>query len=139
GHDNYLRGVSAASATDVWAAGTYSTPAIAEPLFEHWDGKAWTVVRPAGVARAANKLVDVSAASGDDVWAVGTSFLLVGGDRPLTEHWDGVKWTELNAPRLGGEGSFSAVDAISSTDVWGVGYGQFAPSGMLIEFSRGTC
>jgi hypothetical protein len=38
---NILSGVSATSANDVWAVGSYDS---ANTLMEHWDGKTWSIV-----------------------------------------------------------------------------------------------
>jgi hypothetical protein len=52
--DNYLQGVTAVAAYDVWAVGyfcnTYQT------LFEHWNGSAWTVVSSANANLRNNAL-----------------------------------------------------------------------------------
>ena len=42
-----LTGIAAASATDIWAAGTTGSPesgGARDPLLEHWDGTQWTAV-----------------------------------------------------------------------------------------------
>jgi hypothetical protein len=42
--NNYLLGVVAISAADVWAVGYRVTNTGEKNLIEHWDGTAWTVV-----------------------------------------------------------------------------------------------
>ncbi len=72
----------------------------------------WSAVTsPAGV------LSGVAAFAADDVWAVGGS----GGD-PLALHWDGMTWTDTDAPTPSpGVASFSAVAGSGPDDVWAVG------------------
>ena len=66
---NYLSGVAATSATNVWAVGWYSNSAGSVlTLIEHWNGTAWTQVpspSPGGRARS-NWLLGVSATSAID-------------------------------------------------------------------------
>lgn len=72
-----------------------------------------------------NYLYAVTAVSPNDVWAVGFYYHYNGGGQggSLTVHWDGTQWTQVVNPaplisRLYG------VDAVSSNDVWAVGYFQ---------------
>lgn len=86
---NSLARISAVSATDIWAVGTgtyvYYTGEDYEnysyyPLFEHWDGNAWSIIPGADITgtNALGKLDGVAAVSSGDVWAVGPN---------LTEHY----------------------------------------------------
>ena len=59
--NNHLSGVTAISATDVWAVGDFQTSTgsgtVFQTLTEHWDGTAWSIVpqpwwcRPGGRAQ----------------------------------------------------------------------------------------
>jgi hypothetical protein len=109
--ENKLNAVSASSANDVWAVGTYL--AGTEMVIMHWDGLNWSIVPGLG----AGYLAGVTAISGDDVWAVGTGG--VGGQ--LAMHWDGAGWSEVPTPPVTGGQGFNAVAATSSDDVWAVG------------------
>src|SRR3954466_3149445 len=40
--DNYLRGVTAVSANDIWAVGFYYNGSVQRTLTEHWDGTNWS-------------------------------------------------------------------------------------------------
>jgi hypothetical protein len=62
----YLFGVSAASATSVWAVGSLGGLSFAE----HWDGTTWARVPTANVGSSNNTFQAVAARSGN-VWAVG--------------------------------------------------------------------
>jgi hypothetical protein len=78
-----------------------------------------------------NAFNGVDAVNPDDVWAVGgTNTFTSGLQNTLIEHWDGRRWTITKSPNATDVPSFgvtnfnvlNAVDAISSNDVWAVGY-----------------
>src|SRR5437899_4230947 len=67
----------------------------------------------------------VSALSANDVWAVGFYTGSDGIIHGLTEHWDGTRWSVVPAVDATPYATiFYGVDAISSNDVWAVGYQQ---------------
>lgn len=104
-------GVSALSASDAWAVGSYIyEEGHTLPLTEHWNGHAWRIV-PDPVVGTSDLLYGVAAVSANDVWAVGSTD--AGG---LIEHWNGHKWTVAlqGGPRL------RAVTEISPDDIWAV-------------------
>jgi len=80
-----------------------------------------TVASPNGANN--NELVDVSAVSANDIWAVGdTSHINFVYDQTLAEHWDGNSWTIVPTSNPGPyHNDLTAVDAISTNDVWVVG------------------
>jgi hypothetical protein len=125
---NYLYGVAAISSSDAWAVGEICPYGSGRTLIEHWDGTKWEVVSsPNEAGQTTNTLVSVAALSANDIWAVGNYLL---NDQyqwnTLTEHWDGSKWSIVASPNAArGQKSFlNAVVAISSTDVWAVGYSE---------------
>ncbi len=107
--ENRLNAVSASSANDVWAVGTYQGGT--QMVILHWDGTQWNVVPGLG----GGALYGVVALSANDAWAVGS----VGGQ--LAMHWDGAQWSAVSSPPVPGGQGFSAVSATSSNDVWAVG------------------
>jgi hypothetical protein len=119
---NVLYGVSAAAPDDVWAVGYQEVSAYDfQPLIEHWDGTAWSVVEaappPTGIT---NFLYGVEAISVTDAWAVG--YYSSQPSVPLIEHWDGTAWTVVDAPPLPGLfNNLYAVSAAAADDVWAVG------------------
>lgn len=119
-----LRGVTAIAADDVWAVGLFNTvpdgSGPIQPLVEHWNGSAWTVV-PAPAAGVNAMLLDVAAAAPDDVWAVGNWSEAGGDSKALIEHWDGRAWTTVPAPAVDVYHALNAVTVIASNDVWAVG------------------
>lgn len=111
--DNFLYGVIAISAQDVWAVGFSVTNKSFNTLTEHWNGTQWSIIsspNPSG----SNILTGVTAISPDDVWAVGNSSL--GG---LIEHWNGTQWSVISNPS--GKNDLLNVSAVSAHDVWAVG------------------
>jgi hypothetical protein len=113
GDENLLTSVSAASATDAWAAGMSATPLTIvhedEPLLLHWDGRSWT---EDPFIDGALPLVSVKALASDDVW--------VGGELLFLGHFDGASWAAVPHPDLE-EGAIHAIDASGPNDVWFVG------------------
>ena len=137
-HGNRLNAVAVVSANDVWAVGFSPHPSgtplyIRQTLIEHWDGSSWSVVpspNPAGKPDVV--LNGVAAVSASDIWAVGHS-----GDpafapwQTLTEHWDGSNWSIIPSPSPGtyNGNDLYAVAAVSTGDVWAVGWYQSGPTG----------
>ncbi len=119
-----LRGVSVIAADDAWAVGLFNRAADGsgpiQPLTEHWDGLAWTVV-PAPEASGHSILTDVAAAATDDVWAVGSDSTDAGTMEALILHWDGSAWTRSASGIVTWNHALDAVTVVASDDVWAVG------------------
>jgi hypothetical protein len=125
---NYLYGVDAVSANDVWAVGAYAdSTGPAQTLVLHWDGTAWTVVPSPNRGTTDNKLYGVAAVSANDAWAVG-----FGSSETLVAHWNGSVWTAVPGT---GPGALFGITAVSANDVWAVGGSS---SGTLVEHWNGT-
>ncbi len=136
-----LWGVSADSATDVWAVGGSNGSAITE----HWDGKRWSYVLSPQPGDYVNFLGGVAALSPDNTWAVGFHQNYKGlyerPEKTLIEHWDGSRWKVVTSPSPGSfYNSLSAVTAVSPTNIWAVGsQGSLqGTSTTLIEHWDGT-
>ncbi len=69
-------------------------------------------------------LLQVDGISTDDVWAVGYYYDFdAAAWSPLTEHWDGVRWTAIEPPRVGSSyNALQGVSGVARNDVWAVGY-----------------
>jgi hypothetical protein len=125
-----LNGVTALSATNVWAAGsgcpgTEESCAADHSLIVHFNGTAWTrLATPAPAKNFQDVAESVSADSTTDAWAVGVSQDTTDGDvvRPLLLHWNGTAWAKVKAPNPGTSEAVSGVDALSPTNAWAVGY-----------------
>jgi hypothetical protein len=124
-----LASVSATSATDAWAVGSYAKPGagpMSQALILHWNGRTWTKVPAPSPGTLSNSLLGVTSVSASDAWAVGS--YLVGSVakaqvKPLLLHWNGASWAQVAVPlppKVNGSGLVS-VSADSPTDVWAVG------------------
>jgi hypothetical protein len=118
--NNHLAAVASLSASDVWTVGSADNAVgNAEPLAEHWDGTAWSIIPTPSVLTGS--LSGVAAVASDDVWAAGSLLLSSRGDTAQFEHWNGRKWiVAKKSPAVGGA-AISGMAAVSSTDVWAVG------------------
>jgi len=142
GDEPSLYGMTAVSATDIWAVGTLltGTTQSLEALFEHWDGTAWT----AQTGQFYGFMQGVSADAANDIWAVGYS-----GNVTFAQHYDGTNWTKFRTPDVGtGPNSLHGVLALAPNNVWAVGYSTATlkpppnqyevPTKTLIEHYDGT-
>jgi hypothetical protein len=134
-----LYGVSAASANDVWAVGSYYTAGYAsgKTLIEHWNGTTWSIIPSPNVTgpnvNPNQALQGITAVSANNAWAVGY-YAVVETDvtgiprstaQTMVQHWDGATWSIVPSPnpnRTGTQGSYLlAIAAASANDVWAVG------------------
>ena len=138
-----LRGVTAISANDAWAAGESGGSARApatRTLIEHWDGRRWTIVPSPNVRFARGVINDmlsgISASQPNEAWAVGlwgTRPRVSGstGDHSLVLHWNGRSWSRVQTPAVAHRSSLQAV-ATTGERAWAVGDRGF-PARTLIE------
>lgn len=103
----------------------------------------WQLVASPNQGQSNNALQAVAAVSAADAWAVGDYFNTHAGvQQTLIEQWNGTTWQVVASPNTGAYlNELTAVAAISSTDVWAVGYSQNsreAPFQTLIEHWDGT-
>ena len=131
--NNYLTGVAAVAADDVWAVGYYesvATSTLYSSLIEHWDGTSWTIVDSPAVGSLVTVPTAVTAIAANDVWVVG-HYANAGSEvtAPLFENWNGTSWTVVPAANTGWEDSEpQAVTAVSASDIWAVGHGGLTGS-----------
>jgi hypothetical protein len=117
-----IYGLYGRTATDVWAVGYQGTPVFpqVDPLIEHWNGTAWSVVPAASLSdQGVNQLTAVYASAADDAWAVGIT-----SDGGFMQHWDGSTWT-LTEEVDGAQ--YFALSGTGPEDVWAVGHFEIAP------------
>lgn len=139
----FLDGLTAISASDMWAAGSnlvvIGGGPEAFPLFEHYDGTSWTATTDENNLNSF--ILGISAVGRDDVWAVG-DVGAIGGT--FTEHYDGSVWKAVPSPSPGnGENVLLGVTAVAANDVWAVGFyvaaiNQDRPQKTLVEHWDGT-
>jgi hypothetical protein len=122
---DYLSGIAAISATDVWAVGYEWISYFTEiPLLLHYDGTTWT---PFNTSRLRfGQISSVFARATNDVWAVGWT-----GNAPnvkaLALHWNGTSWTRVAFPtESGGWIALKSVSGVATNDVWAVGSYDFS-------------
>ena len=137
-----LDGLTAISATDMWAAGSILTTIggfpEAFPLFEHFDGTSWTAT--IDESNLDSFMFGVSADATNDVWAVGSIAL----GATFIEHFDGTAWSVVGSSSPGnGQKNLFGVTAIAPNDAWAVGFfvealNQDRPQKTLIEHWDGT-
>jgi hypothetical protein len=122
---NFLHGVVAMSANDVWAVGNSWNgrgPVQTQTLTMHWDGTQWSVVPSPNAGSFGSFLQSVAAVSATDVWAMGNSRNSTGRYQTLIIHWDGTQWSVVPSPNPGlFDNALNGVAAVSANDVWAVG------------------
>ena len=136
-HDaNRLDGISADSASDVWAVGLSDTnDGTTFPLVEHFNGVSWSEV---SVVNPGTQIVlrGVAALSPTNVWIVGFSDTSATPQAPVIEHFDGRAWSIVPSPNPGVQGSLlAAITAVSPTDIWAVGSATVQGNGYVVEQS----
>jgi PASTA domain len=118
---NVLSSVTATSANDGWAVGSFASGNGNKTLIEHWDGSTWQQVTSPSPGTASNSLAGVTATSATNAWAIGSASSGV-PSQTLIERWDGFSWRTVSSVSPGANGNaLSSVTAISATDAWAVG------------------
>ena len=110
---NTLVGVSAASATSVWAVGWFGA-ATQTPLTERWNGTRWSRVTTPGITTNGT-LLGVQALSATDVWAAGQTERAI--PAALIAHWGGSAWTRTT----GGAAAGANLSLYDTDGTWAVG------------------
>ena len=120
-----LFSLSATGSGDVWAVGESFANGIAHTLVEHYNGTAWSVVSSPNVGSGDNILYGVGATSATNAWAVGFSSDASGIQHTLIEQWNGVSWSVVPSPNIGGSARplnfLFSLSAVSSTNAWAAG------------------
>jgi hypothetical protein len=102
-----LSGISATSATNVWAVGNVIHKGV-QGVMLHWNGRRWTCALAR--ERHFENLAAISTSSPDNAWAVGSYF--DSADRAWVLHWNGHSWNHVMTPQLGQFGDLRAVAVI---------------------------
>ena len=126
-----LFGVTAVSADNVWAAGSYVPDAatlMSSTLILHWNGAKWSRVASPDVADASNTLYGIGAHSATSAWAVGNECIDPACPDPgittdtIILRWNGKKWSRVASPSPGTTNSvLFGVSAVRADDAWAVG------------------
>lgn len=134
----YLYGVSAISATNGWAVGTYAGPSTGgkwRSLILHWNGTAWRKIGGPSPADPTT-LTSVDALSARSAWAAGSA-----DGRTFVVRWNGTAWSRVPTPNANAlDNSLFGVSGASSNDVWAVGsyYTRFAGTRTLVLHWNGS-
>jgi len=119
---NGLNGVTAITATDVWAVGYASNGTGDQTLALHWTGTSWQRVASPSPGAPNNQLLSVAAVASNDIWAVGYANANNDGGvyRTLALHWDGAAWSVVAQP-YSGDSRLNAVAALPTGEAWAAG------------------
>lgn len=132
---DYLQGVVALAANNVWAVGTANDSSTGNnaTLIEHYDGTSWSIASGAALSSTDARLYAIAADAANDIWAVGSLFDSSSGSTvPLTEHYDGTSWSVVSAPGVTGDDSFYGVSVVSG-QAFAAGASGGAPTVTLAE------
>lgn len=129
GDGGNVQGLSAQSAHDIWAVGTYRTNPnnpIDLPLIEHWNGSYWSIVNQSYSSTfATGGLTSVVALAANNVWMAGTKRSNVSSavTQTFIEHWNGSQIQMIASPNPIHTTSnyLKAITAGSANDIWSVG------------------
>jgi alpha-tubulin suppressor-like RCC1 family protein len=134
---NFLTGVSADGANDVWASGyegNVNDTNFDQPYMLHWTGTSWQLVELPDAGSEGSSLAGDTVLSPTDVWAVGRTGESDGGALALTEHFNGTTWSikpgldpgQLEALPQNGLDAIASLGTSVSTSatgvVWAVGF-----------------
>jgi hypothetical protein len=92
------------------------------------DGTWAIVASPNPAGEVDDGLSSLAVVSPNDIWAVGNSGTYGGSRSTLAEHWNGSSWSIVSTPNGPNEVNWLlGADAVSSDDVWAVGYSATNP------------
>jgi hypothetical protein len=118
GEVSQLTSVSAVSAGNIWAVGTYQQANSIQALVLHWNGTRWSQVATKLTAIAA--ITGITADSARDAWIAGIQSVN-GEPKTLIAHWNGHAWRQVSSPNPGASASLFAISSSSAANVWAVG------------------
>ncbi len=147
-NNNALLGVTAISASNIWAVGYYQDGnGFDESLTMHWNGSLWYTVSSPNVQTDINYnyFEGVGFVPGSsDLWAVGNNSpeACPCNNQTLIEQWNGSSWSIISSPNSTAyNNDLYGVAALSATDAWAVGYtsdSNYQNQQTLIEQWDGT-
>ncbi len=122
--DRFLQAVTASSATQALAVGSYLSGSRTRALAQLWTGSAWVMVPAASPGADYNSLQAVTARSSTYGWAVGARRATPGSAfRTLIERWNGKTFTQAPSPSpgRGDDWLFGAAAVPGNGGFWAVG------------------
>jgi hypothetical protein len=123
-HFAVLGSVSAFSASDVWASGTYQRgnerSSRYVPFTLHWNGRKWREFLPPAFGTGHFfEFADIDAAPAGQAWAVGSTGLAT--FQPVIERFNGSAWRNVASPDPGGATIGLSGVVSTRTGAWAVG------------------
>ncbi len=98
----FLSGISCASPTSCFAAGTYptATRTATKPLIYRWNGIGWSIVpSPPFAGNATPALRAISCPTATSCYIAGAVTTRTKVTSRLIEHWNGTRWSIVNLPK----------------------------------------
>lgn len=136
-----LRDVACASDSDCWAVGNYQDGQAWQPLIEHWNGTAWSIVTSPSVSGAQfHSLSGVTCPSASNCWAVG-QFYNGSAEQTLVLRWNGTSWGIVASPNSSSvqNNYLTDITCTSASNCWAVGrYDTGATTQTLIQRWNGS-
>ncbi len=120
-HD-YLSGVAAVSANNVYAVGnSFTFDSQGQALIEHFDGSTWSIVQSPSPGTLTG-LTSIAEASASSIYAVGYSFTGTATINSVIEYYNGSTWSVVSSPNPGQENFLIATAHVPGTSqFWAVG------------------
>jgi len=130
-----LYSVSCTSSSSCFAVGGVGLgSAAAAPLFEHWDGRGWSLM---GTGGASGFLSAVSCGGVGSCAAVGIGHPFASKTTALAERFEGGSWHVVGTPAPPGRGTaLQGVSCASATHCFAAG-AEAGSDGLFLEFAGG--
>ncbi|MBV9269731.1 MAG: hypothetical protein JO165_01460 [Candidatus Eremiobacteraeota bacterium] len=145
--------VAGIAPTDMWVGGNQPMGSSDNPfpMLYHFIGRGWHYTPlPALPAGFSGNVIAINPRASNDVWAlVDVNNFSTATESTLIEHWNGTSWSMTLYPRpaFGTSSAYTvrlqAIQALSPTNVWVVGYTPAAPGALpdgeqIIEHYNGS-
>ena len=123
-----LKAISAVSASDAWAVGTYGARSENKTLILHWNGTSWSTVRSPNPRPGDNELTAVAATSASAAWAAGFFCPVACAGFNTRSHtlilrWNGSRWSVVPTPNPSNQNSvLASIASVSPRDAWAAGF-----------------
>ncbi|WP_405942886.1 hypothetical protein [Streptomyces sp. NBC_00207] len=130
-----LWGITASAPHDVWAAGAIGTPEGIRPLLLHYDGTSWARQSAPELDSLTGEFTAMASNGPNDVWAVGrVERGATGRDHGLVAHFDGTRWSVVDAPV--GQGRLYGVTAARGAVAVVGAENSSRPIGARLQYGR---
>ncbi len=101
--------------------------------------KRWQIIASPNIGNVGSQLNGVAAVTARDIWSVGEYYNPAYSTETLVEHWNGSIWQLVTSPNNGTDiNQLNGVAAVTTNDVWAVGFYRIGHLRTLIEHWNGT-